>query len=163
MADERLLTYLTASEMKRRINRKCCKQIQKRTIWQKHPHSGNSYVRNIVQKCDRFPSSHEKWLLKRFGQNVIDMKMGTRTWHIIIFWTRCRYRFSAFWLRSKCSICSYQLNIWYALHWSGFDIKLIFEHRWEVRGLLRSRHGLARYCSTSEIGPLNKTTILLIW
>ena len=27
------------------------------------------------------------------------------------------YRFSAFWLRSKCSICSYQLNIWYALHW----------------------------------------------
>ena len=27
------------------------------------------------------------------------------------------YRFSAFWLRSKCSICSYQLNIWYVLHW----------------------------------------------
>ena len=27
-----------------------------------------------------------------------------------------RYRFSAFWLRSKCSICSYQLNIWYVLH-----------------------------------------------
>ena len=25
-----------------------------------------------------------------------------------------KYRFSAFWLRSKCSICSYQLNIWYA-------------------------------------------------
>ena len=24
------------------------------------------------------------------------------------------HRFSAFWLRSKCSICSYQLNIWYA-------------------------------------------------
>ena len=23
----------------------------------------------------------------------------------------CRHRFSAFWLRSKCSICSYQLNI----------------------------------------------------
>ena len=28
-----------------------------------------------------------------------------------------RYRFSAFWLRSKCSICSYQLNIWYGPHW----------------------------------------------
>lgn len=28
-----------------------------------------------------------------------------------------RYRFSAFWLRSKCSICSYQLNIWYVAHW----------------------------------------------
>ena len=27
--------------------------------------------------------------------------------------TSPRYRFSAFWLRSKCSICSYQLNIWY--------------------------------------------------
>ena len=26
------------------------------------------------------------------------------------------YRFSAFWLRSKCSICSYQLNIWYESH-----------------------------------------------
>ena len=25
--------------------------------------------------------------------------------------TTTRYRFSAFWLRSKCSICSYQLNI----------------------------------------------------
>ena len=27
-----------------------------------------------------------------------------------------QYRFSAFWLRSKCSICSYQLNIWYENH-----------------------------------------------
>ena len=30
--------------------------------------------------------------------------------------TRGLYRFSAFWLRSKCSICSYQLNIWYGNH-----------------------------------------------
>ena len=30
--------------------------------------------------------------------------------------TRCLHRFSAFWLRSKCSICSYQLNIWYKGH-----------------------------------------------
>ena len=29
------------------------------------------------------------------------------------------YRFSAFWLRSKCSICSYQLNIWYEGHRSS--------------------------------------------
>ena len=29
------------------------------------------------------------------------------------------YRFSAFWLRSKCSICSYQLNIWYEDHVSS--------------------------------------------
>ena len=30
------------------------------------------------------------------------------------FWAE--HRFSAFWLRSKCSICSYQLNIWYGGH-----------------------------------------------
>lgn len=30
-----------------------------------------------------------------------------------------RHRFSAFWLRSKCSICSYQLNIWYDPHWGS--------------------------------------------
>ena len=30
-----------------------------------------------------------------------------------------RHRFSAFWLRSKCSICSYQLNIWYEDHVSS--------------------------------------------
>ena len=29
---------------------------------------------------------------------------------------RNHHRFSAFWLRSKCSICSYQLNIWYGGH-----------------------------------------------
>ena len=27
-----------------------------------------------------------------------------------------RHRFSAYWLRSKCSICSYQLNIWYVAY-----------------------------------------------
>ena len=31
-------------------------------------------------------------------------------------WHFDSYRFSAFWLRSKCSICSYQLNIWYEGH-----------------------------------------------
>ena len=34
-----------------------------------------------------------------------------KTWH--------QHRFSAFWLRSKCSICSYQLNIWYEDHVSS--------------------------------------------
>ena len=33
--------------------------------------------------------------------------------------TLLRHRFSAFWLRSKCSICSYQLNIWYEDHVSS--------------------------------------------
>ncbi len=30
--------------------------------------------------------------------------------------TKWGHRFSAFWLRSMCSICSYQLNIWYEDH-----------------------------------------------
>jgi len=34
------------------------------------------------------------------------------------------YRFSAFWLRSKCSICSYQLNIWYGDHVSPSILNL---------------------------------------
>ena len=46
------------------------------------------------------------------------------------------YRFSAFWLRSKCSICSYQLNIWYGDHVSPSEMKNYgftksFEH-WEA-------------------------------
>ena len=36
-------------------------------------------------------------------------------WLILLFFLSF-YRFSAFWLRSKCSICSYQLNIWYVPH-----------------------------------------------
>ena len=39
---------------------------------------------------------------------------GWRDW-LGIRWGLC-YRFSAFWLRSKCSICSYQLNIWYVTY-----------------------------------------------
>jgi len=34
------------------------------------------------------------------------------------------HRFSAFWLRSKCSICSYQLNIWYGDHVSPSILNL---------------------------------------
>ena len=33
-----------------------------------------------------------------------------------VVFTNLQHRFSAFWLRSKCSICSYQLNIWYGPH-----------------------------------------------
>ena len=36
--------------------------------------------------------------------------------HVHLWQTVSQYRFSAFWLRSKCSICSYQLNIWYGGH-----------------------------------------------
>ena len=37
-------------------------------------------------------------------------------WHGHVGQAVSQYRFSAFWLRSKCSICSYQLNIWYGGH-----------------------------------------------
>lgn len=43
------------------------------------------------------------------------------------------YRFSAFWLRSKCSICSYQLNIWYDPH-VGSTILIWFLDYGEVLG-----------------------------
>ena len=49
-------------------------------------------------------------------------------------WNRIwRHRFSAFWLRSKCSICSYQLNIWYVPHW-GTSILNWFLDTDEVSG-----------------------------
>ena len=35
-----------------------------------------------------------------------------------------------------------------------YDIKLIFGTGWWLGSLLLHRHGLARYCSTSGIGPL---------
>jgi hypothetical protein len=63
------------------------------------------------------------------------------------------YRFSAFWLRSKCSICSYQLNIWYSPHW-GLSILNWFLNLdrvfWCLHHLCR---GLACYCSTGRIRP----------
>ena len=37
------------------------------------------------------------------------------------------HRFSAFWLRSKCSICSYQLNIWYEDHVSSSILNLFLQ------------------------------------
>ena len=41
-----------------------------------------------------------------------------------------RHRFSAFWLRSKCSICSYQLNIWYVDHVSTSILIWFFQGEW---------------------------------
>ena len=38
-----------------------------------------------------------------------------------------RHRFSAFWLRSKCSICSYQLNIWYEGYVSSSILNLFLK------------------------------------
>ena len=48
------------------------------------------------------------------------------------------YRFSAFWLRSKCSICSYQLNIWYEVHVTS-----------SILNLFLSGDGMSGACSGS--------------
>ena len=48
--------------------------------------------------------------------------------HVTPLWS-----FSAFWLRSKCSICSYQLNIWYAPY-MGASILNRFLNLGEVSG-----------------------------
>ena len=53
----------------------------------------------------------------------VQIPSGAKIWH----------RFSAFWLRSKCSICSYQLNIWYVPHW-GTTILNWFLELGEVSG-----------------------------
>ena len=53
----------------------------------------------------------------------------------------------------KCSICSYQFNIWYAFHSVGSYINLIFGIRSRERGLPHPDHGLPRRCTTVERGP----------
>ena len=74
------------------------------------------------------------WAQTLFGANL-NLGIGWRHPHtrdpewkrnmqyLMLFWFPCltrpfhvQHRFSAFWLRSKCSICSYQLNIWYGGH-----------------------------------------------
>ena len=54
----------------------------------------------------------------------------------------------------KCSICSYQLNNLIRCSLSSSYIKLIFGTGLWNRGLPRPSHGLSRYCTTSEYGPL---------
>ena len=60
------------------------------------------------------------------------------------------HRFSAFWLRSKCSICSYQLNIWYEGHVPSRILNLFLQGdgTWS---LLRFHHESARHCSAAGI------------
>ena len=73
------------------------------------------------------------WVCKGFQKSLSGiLGHGNRVWATlgvlcnVEWWGRnrgrgeaqsLRHRFSAFWLRSKCSICSYQLNIWYVAHW----------------------------------------------
>ena len=89
------------------------------------------------------------WSYLHWGHTVVDLDARD----LLFALSTARHRFSAFWLRSKCSICSYQLNIWYGVK-CPFDINLIFDRGWSCRSLLRLRRGLARSCSTARISPL---------
>ena len=66
---------------------------------------------------------------------------------------RQKYRFSAFWLRSKCSICSYQLNLWYKSY-LGFVEIYWFLGPWRVvRACSPPAAGRPGIAPTSGIGP----------
>ena len=60
--------------------------------------------------------SPTKEFFRRQLPNPISMALALLGQVAIFAQTRSLHRFSAFWLRSKCSICSYQLNIWYGDH-----------------------------------------------
>ena len=57
-----------------------------------------------------------KRLLCRQLLNPVSRSLALQGRVALFALTRVLHRFSAFWLRSKCSICSYQLNIWYGNH-----------------------------------------------
>jgi len=62
------------------------------------------------------------WLVETYGTCCVIYSQYTREQMSVACVLMCQsccagHRFSAFWLRSKCSICSYQLNIWYVPHW----------------------------------------------
>ena len=71
------------------------------------------YISSILQrwKCVCSISDISKWWfsIPHKGSVVSRTQLNWDT-------TCGLYRFSAFWLISKCSICSYQLNVWYGGH-----------------------------------------------
>ena len=78
-----------------------------------------SITRNII--CYTYTSWQvTNWcqhIYSNWVDNAQDLQRHEEEWsiqYISQLWVW--YRFSAFWLRSKCSICSYQLNIWYVGH-----------------------------------------------
>ena len=64
--------------------------------------------------------------------------LGMAVMRVIFCPSLTPHRFSAFWLRSKCSICSYQLNIWYEDHVSSSILN------WFLKG-----DGMSGACSGS--------------
>ena len=64
------------------------------------------------------------------------------------------YRFSAYGLRSKCSICSFKIDLLDIAYLAINETNSIFVLRRAVRSLLHSLHGLASYCISSRTGPI---------
>ena len=106
-----------------------------------------------IEDSETWPLQAAKWPLgsKKALVSTISQEIASY-WPPVL--PVCSYRFSAFWLRSKCSICSYQLNIWYKDHVSFFDIKLIFVRGLGFWSLLWPCRELALHCSTARIGSL---------
>ena len=75
----------------------------------------NNIKYNFNCKCIFFDGKQLKQQRKRTVRNNW-LRSGTFKLSWYDFFSSYRHRFSAFWLRSKCSICSYQLNIWYESH-----------------------------------------------
>ena len=74
------------------------------------------------------------------------------------------HRFSAFWLRSKCSICSYQLNIWYGLHSRSRILNWFLTdwvHGWACSPGPAGCHGLALHPCVASFSCF-KTVALLV-
>ena len=88
--------------------------------------------------------------MEKNGQTKIRLHKthtGRAGLHFMIF-------FSAFWLRSKCSICSYQLNIWYGDHVSPSILNWFLQGD-EVQELApaSSRVGLALQYRQDRLTP----------
>ena len=70
---------------------------------------------NIHAEC-LFKMKRHYWVKVDYRFKNLDKKCSSLNKLTNFSMTAHSYRFSAFWLRSKCSICSYQLNIWYEGH-----------------------------------------------
>jgi len=119
-----------------------------------------------VLPCDCFQilnlSSFCKYQLSE--SNLIFFHSAKKTWHRNARTfpnTLFRYRFSAFWLRSKCSICSYQLNIWYEDHVSSSI--LIWFLPGETRSVACNAGFTSRPCIAVPQGLAHFPINLYIW
>ena len=99
-----------------RINRKCSENLQNAETEGVHLRRPSFCSAILLRNATAVQAVQRNVFANDFGELVSSLEMVTEGQLISTSWAPERYRFSAFWLRSKCSICSYQLNIWYALY-----------------------------------------------